>query len=149
MSRERKVLQMQKGDLTRKVMIEREQEEQSVTLPSDQLKTPPAWLTDPVARREWKRITKELAKIQIVGNLDRDNIAGYCNALSVYIGTVKAMAGKELDEQLVYMNAQCKAADEVRKFGRLCGLTIDSRLKAAAIKTKEMNDAIEKEFGVI
>jgi hypothetical protein len=47
------------------------------------------------------------------------------------------------------MNAQKKYAEEYRAFARLCGFTVDSRLKLAAVKAKEIDNDIEEEFGDI
>lgn len=44
---------------------------------------------------------------------------------------------------------QKKYAEEMRKFASLCGLTIDSRLKAATIKIDKVENEIEDEFGDI
>lgn len=40
-------------------------------------------------------------------------------------------------------------AEEMRKFAGLVGLTIDSRLRFASIKVKELKNEIEDEFGDI
>ena len=51
-----------------------------VSLNSSALKNPQ--IIDDVAKKEWRRIVKELDKINIVGNLDRNNIGGYCNGFT-------------------------------------------------------------------
>ena len=48
--------------------------EDQIRTEKNQLKRPPTWLIDDVAKKEWRRIVKELDKINIVGNLDRNNI---------------------------------------------------------------------------
>jgi phage terminase small subunit len=40
-------------------------------------------------------------------------------------------------------------ADEMRRFAALCGLTIDSRLKAATVKTEQKDEEIKQKFGNI
>ena len=40
-------------------------------------------------------------------------------------------------------------AEEMRKFASLCGLTIDARLKAAAVKSDKTREAITNKFGNI
>ena len=47
------------------------------------------------------------------------------------------------------LSAQIKCGIEMRKFADICGLTINSRLKAAATKQKEQADTIKDEFGDI
>ena len=44
-----------------------------------------------MAKNEWKRIVKELKKIEIVGNLDYVNLACYCNAYANYVETTKQL----------------------------------------------------------
>jgi len=40
-------------------------------------------------------------------------------------------------------------AEEMRKFASLCGMTIDSRLKVATVKTTKQQNNITDEFGDI
>ena len=63
MGRPRKPLTEQRGNLTVITMQTREAEEDSVTTDKNQLKRPPTWLIDNVAKKEWRRIVKELEKI--------------------------------------------------------------------------------------
>ena len=141
MGRPRKPLTEQRGNLTVITMQTREAEEDSVTTDKNQLKRPPTWLIDNVAKKEWRRIVKELEKINLIGNLDRNNLGGYCNAFANY---VKAIVVKNpmVDIQRTY-------AEEMRKFASLCGLTIDARLKAAAVKSDKTREAITNKFGNI
>lgn len=162
MPRPRKELSQQKGHLTKVTQINRQNEMDSVKTKSDEILKAPAWLHDPLARNEWRRIVPQLLEIDIVGNLDLSSIAGYCNAFAQY----RRATEKLKDEPLVYdsydektgaeyhkenptIKVQTNAAAEMRKFASLCGLTIDSRLKAAATKTKQKQDEIETAFGVI
>lgn len=85
MGRPRKPLTEQRGNLTVITMQTREAEEDSVTTDKNQLKRPPTWLIDNVAKKEWRRIVKELEKINLIGNLDRNNLGGYCNAFANYV----------------------------------------------------------------
>ncbi len=47
------------------------------------------------------------------------------------------------------IDIQANYADEMRKFAALCGLTIDSRLKAATTKINKTQEEIHKKFGGI
>ena len=160
MGRPRKPLAEQRGNLTVLTMQTRTAEEESVSTGKNQLKRPPDWLFDDVAKKEWRRIVKELEKIGLVGNLDRNNLGGYCNAFANYV-----KATNILKEQLYYIDRETRNgvitvknpmvdiqrtyADEMRRFASLCGLTIDSRLKAAAVKTDKTREDITKKFGNI
>ncbi len=160
MGRPRKPLTEQRGNLTVITMQNRRAEEQDVTTAKNQLKRPPDWLIDEVAKKEWRRIVKELEKINLVGNLDRNNLGGYCNAFANYV-----KATNILKEQTYYIDRETRNgvivvknpmvdiqrtyADEMRRFASLCGLTIDARLKAAATRTSKVQENIESKFGAI
>ena len=149
MGRARKPLAVQKGDLTVARQVELEQAEAAVRTDAGQLGRPPKWLIDPVAKKEWKRVVTELSQIGIVGNLDLNNIAGYCNAFSLYRRAVTALTsdGALFDKDAV--DVMKKYADEMRRFAALCGLTIDSRLKAGAYIAEKKQQDISAQFGDI
>ena len=141
-------------------MERRKNEEKKVKPGSSQLSSPPDWLIDEVAVKEWKRIVKELKKINLIGNLDRNNLGGYCNAFANYVKSTNI-----LRDQAFYIDRETRNgvivvknpmvdiqkgyAEEMRRFASLCGLTIDARLKAAAIKTDKTQEDITKKFGNI
>ena len=157
----RKPIVLMSKNLTKAEIARREEEEKLSFTDKDQLRTPPDWLMNDRAVKEWNRITGELLELDIIGNLDIDALAGYCNALAEYIETVDALKDAPLLIDMEMANGatrkvanplfeiQRKHADEMRKFGRLCGITLDSRLKAASLRVDKEEDAIEKEFGVI
>ncbi|MDO4468397.1 MAG: phage terminase small subunit P27 family [Bacillota bacterium] len=160
MGKLKKPIDMQKAHLTLVEKQNRRQEEESVVTGNNQLKTPPKWLINDTAKKEWRRIVKELNKIDIVGNLDYANLGGYCNAYANYI-----KATEILKDQTYYIDRETRTgvivvknpmvdiqtnyAAEMRKFASLCGLTIDSRLKAAVTKTEKTEDMIQQKFGNI
>ncbi|MDU7031593.1 MAG: phage terminase small subunit P27 family [Clostridiales bacterium] len=160
MPRPRKPIEMQKGNLTVITGQKRRTEEESVTTDKNQLKRPPKWLVDDIARKEWRRIVKELSQINLVGNLDLNNLGGYCNAFANYV-----KATEILKDQTYYIDRETRNgiivvknpmvdiqkgfAEEMRKFAGLCGMTIDSRLKVAAVKTESKEDNIKRQFGNI
>ena len=159
MGKLKKPIDMQKAHLTLVEKQNRRQEEESVVTGNNQLKTPPKWLINDTAKK-WRRIVKELNKIDIVGNLDYANLGGYCNAYANYI-----KATEILKDQTYYIDRETRTgvivvknpmvdiqtnyAAEMRKFAALCGLTIDSRLKAAVTKTEKTEDMIQQKFGNI
>ena len=159
MGRGRKPLEMQRGNITVFNGSKRKMEEESVTVGKNQLKRAPDWLLDENAVKEWKRLIKELDKIDIIGNLDRNNLGGYCNAFSRYLkateelSTAPLCVEKETRNGIVIVknpliDIQKLYADEMRKFASLCGLTIDSRLKAAVTKTTKKEETLKEKFGI-
>lgn len=134
--------------------------EDQVKTEKNQLKRPPSWLVDDVAKKEWRRVVKELSKLNIVGNLDLNNIGGYCNAFANYV-----KATEILSQQTYYVDRETRTgvivvknpmvdiqkgyAEEMRRFAALCGLTIDSRLKAGSAKVNKQQEEIENRFGAI
>lgn len=160
MPRPKKPIDMQKAHNTIVEKQKRKQEEQYVVTGNNQLKTPPKWLINDVAKKEWRRIIKELKQIEIVGNLDYANLAGYCNAYANYIKATEVLNKQEYyieretrTGKMVVKNpmvdVQTTYAAEMRKFASLCGLTIDSRLKAAVTKRDKKEEAITERFGAI
>ena len=132
--------------------------EDQIRTEKNQLKRPPTWLIDDVAKKEWRRIVKELDKINIVGNLDRNNIGGYCNAFANYVKATEIQQTYYVDREtrtgvIVVKNPmvdiQKGYAEEMRRFAALCGLTIDSRLKAGTVKVNKQQEEIENRFGAI
>ena len=70
MSRNRKPLEMQSKHLTNAEKLQKEEEEDLLVLGKEQLQDPPDWLINDVAINEFKRIVKEIDKIDVIGNLD-------------------------------------------------------------------------------
>lgn len=159
MGRSRKPLEMQKGNITVIDGAKRKKEEESVVVGKDQLEKPPTWLIDNEAKKEWRRLVKELNKIDIIGNLDKNNLAGYCNAFANYQKATKELkeapfcVEKPTRQGIIMVknpliDIQKTYAEEMRKFASLCGLTIDSRLKAAVTKTSKEENSLKEKFGI-
>ena len=160
MARPKKPIDMQKAHLSLVEKQNKRMEEESVATGKNHLKKPPDWLINDTAKKEWRRIVKELDKIDIVGNLDRANLGGYCNAYANYIKATEILKDQDYyieretrTGNIVVKNPmvdiQTTYAAEMRKFASLCGLTIDSRLKAAVTKTEKTEDMIKQKFGNI
>ena len=159
MARPKKPLELQMKHLTQEEKINKELEEQEIrNLNKNQLAKPPTWLRDLTAKKEWKRLNKELEEISVICNLDYNNLGAYCNAYSFYV-----QATKELDKEPLIteftnkagatnfienplMRIQIRYSDEMKKFASLLSLTIDSRLKIATINNQ--NDLVD-DFGDI
>ena len=92
--------------------------------------------------------------------MDYANLAGYCNAYANYIKVTEAMRDQDycieretrtgtITVKNPMVDIQKTYASEMRRFASLCGLTIDSRLKAAVNKRDKKENEIMEEFGAI
>lgn len=160
MGRPRKPLEQQTRHNKVVEIQRRRMEEESVTCGSEQLEKPPSWLTDKKAKDEWKRLVAELKKIDIIGNLDLNNLGAYCNAYSSYLKATKQLKASTLtvERQTKFgiqvvenplIGIQKKYSEEMRHYASLCGLTLDSRLKAGTAKVNKQEETIQNKFGAI
>lgn len=152
---------MQVGNLTANQKIEKKEIENLVSTGKNQLERPPNWLISEVAKKEYRRIVKEIKDIEVIGNLDRNNLGGYCNAYAFYLQASELLKtqdliikktlpnGSKVDAENPLIKIQKTYAEEMRKFAALCGLTIDSRLKMAVVKMSKEDEKITNEFGDI
>lgn len=140
-------------------VVDRQQKQEEAALikqaDTDEIAKPPAWL-DAAAKKEWRRVLPQLLKLEIVGNLDLSDVAGYCNAFSKFQKTVRELNKQDLvvdtdkgPRENPLISAQVKYGTEMRRFADLCGMTVNSRLKAATVKLKKQDETIEDRFGVI
>ena len=96
MSSNRKPLSETTRHMTVAERQEKQQAEDMISSVSNQeILKPPSWLSK-VAKEEWKRILPQLLSIDIVGNLDLANIAGYCQAYSNYRRATEALNASNL-----------------------------------------------------
>lgn len=101
------------------------------------------------AKKEYKRLLDNIKDMDMLGDLDANNHACYCDAFDKYL-----IAGEAVSERGTIIEGrqnhsvqlQIKFAKEMREFGKQCGLSIDSRLKFAAVKLKETEDEITDKF---
>lgn len=161
MGRHQKLLEMQSGNLTQEQKIKKEMAEETIKTGRNQLKKPPIWLINDIAKKEYRRLVIELNDIDAIGNLDKNNLGGYCNAYAFYLKATQDLAKEELIISKILPNGsntkaenplikiQKNYAEEMRKFASLCGLTIDSRLKVATVKISKEEQEIINEFGDI
>ena len=152
MGRARKPLAAQTGDLTVARQQQRELEEQ-LTAGAGKLITevkPPKALINAEARKLWKWAVDLLQETPLVGELDSLSLEGACNAFAMYRKATADIKERGLvvdGKENPYVNIQKKYAEEFRSFARNCGLTVDSRLKLAAVKAKDIDNDIEDIFG--
>ena len=161
MGRPRKPLATQQGHQKVTYMQARAAEEEATKAGTNEIIKPPAWLVDAIAKKEWRRVVPQLLAIDVIGNLDLEAVAGYCNAFASYRKATEQLSkeplvyesvdqlGNTVHKENPTIKVQTVAAQEMRRFADMCGLTINSRLKAAATKTKQQADDIEQQFGVI
>lgn len=152
MSRNRKPLSEQVGNLTIAQQENIRQTEQAFDIGDEQLDDAPDWLIDCVAIEEYERLVKELKKAGLASNLDKNNIGMYCNCYSEYLKICESMKRAMINECVLdtgLIKTQRTLIDDMMKISRTCGLTIDSRLKAGQMKVDKVNDEIEEAFGDI
>lgn len=148
--RTRKPLSEQQGHLTKNQQTKRQTEQELVRTDNKYFLKPPEWLTSEIAKKEYKRLVEAMKNMDMLGDLDANNLACYCNAFANY-----RQASEQLDRLLIegeenpLIAIQNKYAKEMREFARLCGLSIDSRLKFAAVKLDNLESQIDDEFGDI
>ncbi len=152
--RPRKTLEAQKGNLTVKQQLDKKQAEEVLKIEKSHLEKLPACLINSVAKKEYKRIVGLLKGIDIICDLDINNIAGYANAYAQYFKATQELENEQLvDKDEAKANPLCQIqkmyAEEMRKFGGLIGLDINSRLKISSAKIDEINNKIDNEFGEI
>ena len=163
MGRSRKATEFQGGNLSKEMLERKMEEERTATASRSLIKSKrkiPEGLIDDQAVAEYKRVRKLLENIEVICDLDIMNLVNYCNAFSNHRRVVEEMThqGYVLDKETQYgpqkyknplINVEKDYAEEMRKFASLCGMSIDSRLKAASIKVAEEKDDIEGRFGGI
>ena len=155
MGRTRKPLSEQRGDLTKARKTRLDAEQELVKAEKKFIEKPPSWLSYK-AKKEYKRIYSAMKGMDLIGDLDANNLAAYCNAWDNYLiataavntqGQVIQVGGEKIENPSVAL--QTKYAKEMREFGKQCGLSIDSRLKFASQKLEAIEDKISETFGDI
>ena len=128
---------------------------------SEQLDKVPKWVSDPRAKKEWKRLVREFRKLDILSNLDFNNLGLYCNSFVAYLdateelkitGTTAIRVNKMGDETPIkhpLVEIQRMYSDEVKKYSNFIGLSMDSRLKMGALKVEQMKGEVDNEFSGI
>ena len=153
----RKPMALHSGHHTKEELAVMEMENKAATGPRNLLTGPPPKdLIDKTARAEWKRVAGILSDMDIVGDLDYAAILGYCNAFSYYKKATLELANDDLVVKTErgtvknpLINVQDTFARQMRDFAMKAGLSIDTRLKQAALKVKKDAEAVTDEFGDI
>lgn len=124
-------------------------------MPSGGMPLCPQWL-DKVAKREWRRVAKELYDMGLLTKVDRAALAGYCEAHSRYLQAIKVL--QEKGQTYSFTNAQLQekfekrpeeqiardALNQIRQFCAEFGMTPSSRARMVIPKTNEPEDPMEE-----
>lgn len=103
------------------------------------------------ARREWRRVTKELAESNLLAGVDRAALAAYCQTWSRWVQAEEQLANDELvkttDKGYEYPNPWLgianTALDQMRKFLVEFGMTPSSRSRVKVDKPVEDNPFVK------
>lgn len=137
----------------------RKKAEQKLQPKKDKIKTP-KWL-DKTAKKEWRRVCKELEELGLLTNIDITALAIYCDAFSKLL-----QANSEIESRGMFVEYTNKAgatniienpavrtankyADIIRKMCAEFGLTPSARAKLTLPKEEEEEDPIKNRFGDI
>lgn len=152
MARPRKLLKNSTGDLTEQRRIRKEAEEAKLFgMPRDLLEEQPPELRDKTARDTWDRIMPDILREETTCNLDRDNVISYCNAWSETVEAQRRLKRNKTDEdyQELWRRRLKDARAECRRYSRLIGMDLSSRLQRASVKVDAEDDQITAMFGGI
>ena len=158
MPRPRKVLDNSTNNITIAKRQQKEQQEAILAELDGLLSTdPPEELKDKKAVETWNRIIPLLKKLPTLCEIDRDNLIGYCNVWSEYCEILedqkKARKIEDIEIRTKVMTSLTNRMDKVqiahKRYGTLCGMSLDARLKMATIKTKQEAETLDQKFGVI
>jgi phage terminase small subunit len=152
MGRARLPVEEQKKHLTIAEKQQRQMEQEKASAGRDRLRLTPKTkklLMNEEAIQKYREVLEMIEDLDFICDLDRDNLVGYCNAWTC-VQTIAREMGRNpeliLDKDTVQIyRGHC---DEMRRFGRLCGMTLDSRLKAASLAVKKEQDEISDKFGI-
>lgn len=145
----RKSLEVQTKHLTQEERKIKQLEEKAVFVGNEQLERPPDWLVNDSAVNEWIRLVEQFSKKSMISNLDYNNLGAYCNAFARYINIVKRLGTKVLlgREPSPLVLLELKYSDEMKRYGALLGLTMESRLKTGNRLVTTTEEKIHDEFG--
>ncbi len=135
--------------LTQEEIKVKQLEQDAVFVGNEQLEHLPDWLVNESAINEWRRLVKQFNKKSMISNLDYNNLGAYCNAYARYTNIVKRLGTQVLPgrEPSPLVMLELKYSDEMKRYGALLGLTMESRLKAGKGIVNNTEEDINKDFG--
>ncbi|HII4449391.1 TPA: phage terminase small subunit P27 family [Clostridium perfringens] len=137
-----------KAHLTKEEIKARKDLESKLKTDREQLIAPPKWLST-AAKKEFTRVVNELARLDLVDNLDLTMLGIYCDAYSKYVELNKVIKKEGLTIQhtnkagetntVISPNVQIqqKYIDVIMKCSTKLGLSISDRLKLIIPKMNE------------
>lgn len=143
-----------KKHLTKKEKEQRKKAEERLKIAKDKLK-PPNWL-DEIAKKEFKRIVKEMDSIELLTNIDVAALAIVCDAYSKYVQASEAINKTNLLVKYTnkggntnyienpYVKVATKYAEMYKKYCVEIGLTPASRLRMTVTQSEEIDEEKEK-----
>lgn len=151
----RKPMALHTGHHTKEELATMEAEDNAATCGRTCLEgRPPKELIDSRAKAEWKRITTILADMEIIGDLDRYSLVAYANAWSLYVRATTELAEQGLTLETEkgpvknpLINTQNTFWEQLKAAAAKAGLSVDTRLKHAALKVKDEADEMTARFG--
>lgn len=152
MAKQKTSVETQARHNTKSEIAKKKLEEESTFVGNDQLKTPPKWLVDEDAHKEWKRLIKEFGKKSLISNLDYNNLGLYCNAFIRYRNISSKLTKQGvmiLGDPNPLVALEIKYSDEIKKYSGLLGLTSESRLNLGSNKINHEEQKVEGTFGDI
>lgn len=104
------------------------------------------------AKREWKRITKELEKMNLVSEFDRSALAAYCQAYGTWVEAERgikqdgmiSVTPNGLMVQSAWLQIRNKSLEQMHKYAVEFGFTPASRSKVSVVEKETENDPLEK-----
>lgn len=112
---------------------------------------------DAEAKREWRRIAKELHRLGILDGIDRHALAAFCKCWSLWVKAEQQLAGEDLvvmsDKGNLYQNPIVGVARQAMKdmvdMAREFGMTPASRTRIKVDKGEEEPSLAQQLFSVL
>lgn len=150
MARPKKLVDAQRGHLTKEQIAEKKDQEEALEqlTPLD-VDDVPKFL-DAKGKKEWKRIAPLMQELPI-SELDRQMLAMYCNYVSIYEQCARALKkegltiveigskGQAITKQNVHFQTMIQASREIKNIASTMGLTLDSRLRILVPERESAN----------
>jgi P27 family predicted phage terminase small subunit len=147
-----------KNRLTKREIEARKAAEERLKPKADRVR-PPAWLSDE-AKREFKRIAKEMQDLGVLTNVDVDALALYCDAYAAYVECTRIIEAEGLMVEYTNKAAETnkvphplltkkkQLAEQMKALATEMGLTPASRAKLAMPRQPEKEPTeFDKMFG--